>query len=77
MVGEAFAGLSVVLEANPEPGAQSDTKLVRFANIRLGIIGDRSLQETPNPIINCRVTHLPGLVVTHVPVHTSFAPGSS
>jgi hypothetical protein len=28
------------------------------------------LQETPNPIINCRVTHLPGLVVTHVPVHT-------
>ena len=52
MVGEAFAGLSVVLEANPEPGAQPDTKLVRFANIRLGIIGDRScgrLRPTASP----------------------------
>ena len=39
-VGEAFAGLEVVLEANPEPDADADTRLVRFANVRLGVIGD-------------------------------------
>jgi transposase InsO family protein len=39
-VGEAFAGLEVVVEANPEVDADPDTRLVRFANVRLGIIGD-------------------------------------
>ena len=42
LVGEAFAGLSVVLEPNPEPEADPDTMLVRFANIHLGVVGDRS-----------------------------------
>jgi putative transposase len=39
-VGEAFAGLEVVSEQNPEPGAKADTALIRFANVKLGIIGD-------------------------------------
>jgi hypothetical protein len=39
-VGEAFAGLEVVSEKNPEPRAKADTALIRFANIKLGIIGD-------------------------------------
>jgi len=39
-VGEAFAGLEVVSKKNPEPRAQADTALIRFANIKLGIIGD-------------------------------------
>ena len=39
-IGEAFNGLQVVLEANPEPDADPDTRLVRFANVKLGIIGD-------------------------------------
>ncbi len=41
-VGEAFAGLEVVLEANPEEGAEADTRLVRFANVKLGVIGDHA-----------------------------------
>lgn len=39
-IGEAFAGLEVVLEANREPKADPATRLVRFANVKLGIIGD-------------------------------------
>jgi len=39
-VGEAFSGLEVVSEKNPERGAKADTALIRFANIKLGIIGD-------------------------------------
>jgi transposase InsO family protein len=41
-VGEAFAGLEVVLEENPEEGAKADTRLVRFANVKLGVIGDHA-----------------------------------
>jgi len=43
LVGEAFAGLDVVLEENPEKGAKADTRLVRFANVKLGVIGDSVL----------------------------------
>jgi transposase InsO family protein len=39
-IGEAFVGQKVVMEANPEPNAAADTRLVRFANVKLGIIGD-------------------------------------
>lgn len=39
-VGEAFAGRKVALENNPEDNAALETRLVRFANVRLGIIGD-------------------------------------
>jgi transposase InsO family protein len=39
-IGEALAGLPVVMEENPEPDAKADTRLVRFANLKLGIIGD-------------------------------------
>jgi len=39
-VGEAFIGLRVAMEANPEPDADPDTRLVRFANVELGVIGD-------------------------------------
>lgn len=41
-VGEAFVGLEVVLEANPEARAKADTRLVRFANVKLGVIGDHA-----------------------------------
>ena len=41
-VGEAFAGLEIVLEANPEPRAKADTRLVRFADVKLGVIGDHA-----------------------------------
>ena len=41
-VGEAFAGLLVTMEKNPEPDAKADTRLVRFANVSLGIIGDHA-----------------------------------
>jgi transposase InsO family protein len=40
LVGEAFAGLEVVFDENPEKGAKAETKLVRFANVKLGVIGD-------------------------------------
>ncbi|CAN5526088.1 hypothetical protein BH09VER1_BH09VER1_50820 [soil metagenome] len=40
LIGEAFAGQKVALEPNPEPGAQAQTRLVRFANVPLGILGD-------------------------------------
>ena len=39
-VGEALAGQKVVVENNPEAKAAPGTKLVRFANVPLGIIGD-------------------------------------
>jgi transposase InsO family protein len=41
-VGEALAGLRVTLEENPESDAKPDTRLVRFANVKLGIIGDHA-----------------------------------
>ena len=40
LIGEAFAGLEVVFDENPEKGAKAETKLVRFANVKLGVIGD-------------------------------------
>jgi hypothetical protein len=40
LVGEAFVGLEVAFEKNPEKGAKADTRLVRFANVNLGVIGD-------------------------------------
>jgi len=43
LVGEAFAGQDVVFEENPEKGAKADTRLVRFANVKLGVIGDSVL----------------------------------
>jgi hypothetical protein len=39
-VGEAFSGLKVAFEPNPETNAKPNTRLVRFANVEMGIIGD-------------------------------------
>lgn len=41
-IGEAFSGLEVAIERNPEPRAKADTALIRFANVKLGVIGDNA-----------------------------------
>jgi hypothetical protein len=41
-IGEALAGQRLALDPNPEPSATPDTRLVRFANVPLGILGDRA-----------------------------------
>lgn len=64
LVGEAFAGQNVALEPNPEPAAQAHTRLIRFANVPLGILGDvaygrlrPTVSAAPKPRKSCPSTN--------------------
>ena len=60
-IGEAFAGQHLALDPNHEPTPNPDTRLVRFANVPLGIIGDVAYgrlrppaSTVPKPRRTCR-----------------------